>query len=168
MGGGALAASAIVPAAASIAATGERRLSFYQLHTGEKLDLPYWIEGAYVPEALKEINEILRDFRTSEVRPIDVRLLDLLHNLRGALGSDGPFHVISGYRSPKTNERLSSSGGGVAKRSLHMKGKAIDVRLPGRKLRDLHKTAVRMKWGGVGLYSKSRFVHLDVGRVRYW
>ncbi len=168
VGSGALAASAIMPAAASLAATGERRLSFYQLHTGEKLDLPYWIEGAYVPEALKEINALLRDFRTSEVQPIDVRLLDLLHTLRGAVGSEEPFHVISGYRSPKTNKRLASSGGGVARRSLHMKGEAIDVRLPGQRLRDLHRAAVRMKRGGVGLYSKSRFVHLDVGRVRYW
>lgn len=168
VGGGALTASIAAPAAVSFAAAGERRLSFHQLHTGEKLDLPYWIEGAYVPEALAQINEILRDFRTSEVQPIDIRLLDLLHSLRGALDSRTPFHVISGYRSPKTNTRLASSGGGVAKRSLHMKGKAIDVRLPGRDLRNLHRTAVRMKRGGVGLYTKSRFVHLDVGRVRYW
>lgn len=168
VGGSALVASVAAPAAAPIAATGERRLSFDQLHTGEKLDLPYWIEGAYVPEALTSINEILRDFRTSEVQAIDVRLLDLLHGLRGTLGSREPFHVISGYRSPKTNARLASSGGGVAKKSLHMMGKAIDVRLPGRKLKDLHRAAVRMKSGGVGLYTKSRFVHLDVGRVRYW
>ena len=168
LGGGALVASAAVPATAPIAATGERRLSFDQLHTGEKLDLTYWIEGAYVPDALTSINEILRDFRTSEVQAIDVRLLDLLHKLRGTLGSQEPFHVISGYRSPKTNAQLVSSGGGVAKKSLHMMGKAIDVRLPGRRLRDLHRAAVRLKRGGVGLYTRSRFVHLDVGRVRYW
>lgn len=168
VGGCALSASIAAPATVAFAAAGERRLSFYQLHTGEKLDLPYWIEGAYVPEALTQINEILRDFRTSEVQPIDIRVLDLLHSLRGTLDSRAPFHVISGYRSPKTNTRLASTGGGVAKRSLHMKGKAIDVRLPGRDLRDLHKIAVRMKRGGVGLYTRSRFVHLDVGRVRYW
>jgi uncharacterized protein YcbK (DUF882 family) len=107
----------------------------------------------------------------NEVRAIDVRLLDLLHSLHAELQTRDPYHVISGYRSPKTNSMLSMRGGadtGVASKSLHMVGQAIDVRVPGVPLRELHKAAVSLKKGGVGVYPSSNFVHVDVGRVRYW
>jgi uncharacterized protein YcbK (DUF882 family) len=155
-------------AAPSRAAVGSRNLSFHNLHTGENLSVTYWADGQPVPEALADVNHILRDFRTNEIQPIDLRLLDLLHHIRQALDTNVPFHIISGYRSPATNKKLRSKGSGVAKRSLHMQGKAIDVRVPGRPLNLLHKAAVAQKSGGVGKYPKSGFVHVDVGRVRYW
>jgi uncharacterized protein YcbK (DUF882 family) len=111
---------------------------------------------------------VLRDHRTDEVAEMDPRLLDLLFNLQGKLGASTPFHVISGYRSPRSNAMLVAKGGGVAKKSLHMQGKAIDIRLPGRELADLRKAALGLKAGGVGYYPKSDFVHVDVGRVRHW
>ena len=150
------------------AAAGVRTLSFRHLHTGETLKTTYWADGRHIPGALTEIEHILRDFRTDEARPIDTRLLDLLHRVRRSLDTTEPFHIISGYRSPATNGMLASHGAGVARRSLHMDGMAIDVRLPGRPLRTLHRAAVAQKAGGVGMYPKSDFVHMDVGRVRYW
>jgi uncharacterized protein YcbK (DUF882 family) len=159
--------SLVLPAAA-LSAVPARALSFYHLHTGEALKTDYWVNGRPVPGALAEIDRLLRDFRTSEIRPIDVRLLDLLHRVRTRLGTNEPFHIISGYRSPTTNAKLANNSSGVARRSLHVEGQAIDVRVPGRSLRDLHGAAVAQKAGGVGIYPRSDFVHLDVGRVRYW
>lgn len=146
----------------------ERRLSFNNLHTGEKLDLPYWIEGDYVAESLAEINRVLRDHRTDQIAAIDTGLLDLLHRVQATLGTSQPFQVISGYRSPASNQMLAGHSSGVAKGSLHMQGKAIDIRLPGVALADLRRTGLMLKGGGVGYYPNSDFVHLDVGRVRTW
>jgi len=160
--------SVSLPSLAGASVSEERRLSFYNLHTGESLTTTYWAEGRYNASASSEVDFILRDFRTGEVAPIDFRLLDLLHNLRQQMQSDQAFHVISGFRSPATNQRLSHRSKGVAKRSLHMQGQAIDVRLPGRKLEDLRRTARSLKAGGVGYYPKSNFIHVDVGRVRFW
>lgn len=148
-----------------------RTLSFFNTHTGERLTSTYCCDGRYEPEALQEINHILRDYRTDEVKPIDPKLLDLLHELGGTLESDSPFHIISGYRSPHTNQMLRARGGtstGVASKSLHMVGKAIDVRVPGVKLDHLRAAARSLKLGGVGYYPSSNFVHVDTGRVRYW
>ena len=160
--------TAIFRASPAQSAIGERSLSFHHLHTGESLSVGYWADGRYIPEALDAINHILRDFRTAEVRPIDTRLLDLLYRVRQSVGADKPYQIISGYRSPTTNATLANRSGNVARRSLHLSGKAIDVRIPGSSLRDLRKAAVAQKAGGVGFYPKSNFVHLDVGRVRYW
>jgi len=147
----------------------ERVASFDNLHTGETLRTVYWAEGGYVPEALREIDHVLRDFRTDEVLSIDPALIDLLFALRREMGSTAAFGVISGYRSPATNARLQrNGGGGVATRSLHMVGKAIDIRLPGRRLRDLREAALGLRGGGVGYYPRSNFVHVDTGRVRFW
>jgi uncharacterized protein YcbK (DUF882 family) len=146
----------------------DRSLSFYNIHTGESATVEYCREGRLLPDALAKIDHILRDHRTGEIKPIDVRLLDLLHTLARRLGIDKPYHVISGYRSPKTNEHLRAHGDGVAAGSLHLAGKAIDVRVPGLALRDLYRAAVKLGWGGVGIYPASDFVHLDVGRVRTW
>ena len=146
----------------------ERSLAFYNTHTGEHLKTVYWIQGNYLEDSLGEINHILRDPVNNEIKNIDTGLLDLLFALRNELETQQPFHVISGYRSPETNAFLRAHSTGVAEHSLHLVGKAIDIRTPGRDLRILHKTAVALKGGGVGYYPKSDFVHVDVGRVRYW
>lgn len=156
------------PALAARPPAKPRALSFYNLHTGESLDVTYWADGGYIAQGLRETNYLLRDFRTDEVARIDPTLLDLLHDLHGRLGSGEPFQVISGYRSPATNAALAAHSAGVAKRSLHMRGMAIDIRLPDRALIDVRRTAMAMKRGGVGYYAKSNFVHVDVGRPRYW
>jgi uncharacterized protein YcbK (DUF882 family) len=173
--GAAAAAAALVPgraqAAARVVAAPERVLSFFNTHTGERLKTAYCCGGAYQPEALQDINHILRDFRANEIKPIDPRLLDLLHELGGTLQTDQPFHIISGYRSPQTNALLQERGGsttGVASHSLHIEGKAIDIRLPGVQLDHLRDTARSLQLGGVGFYPSSNFVHVDVGRVRQW
>jgi len=145
-----------------------RTLSFYHTHTGDKLAIDYHDGTDYLPQALTEINHYLRDFRTDESYPIDMGLLDILHELKTMTGHSGTFEVISGYRSPKTNASLRSKSGAVAKRSLHMQGKAIDVRLTGFDTRQLHKAAKKLARGGVGYYQKSNFIHVDTGRVRYW
>lgn len=167
--GGSLALSGLSPRArANVSPDGARAIAFHNLHTGEDLAATYWAGGNYVPTALSDINHILRDFRTGDVAAIDPRLLDLLYQLRIRMEGDEPFHVISGYRSPKTNGELANQNNGVAKKSLHMKGMAIDVRLPGRQLDGLRQAAVALELGGVGYYPKSDFIHVDVGRVRYW
>lgn len=148
-----------------------RSLSFFNTHTGERLKTTYCCDGTYQPKALEQINHILRDWRVDKVKPIDPKLLDLLHELSGTLETDSPFHIISGYRSPVTNAGLRTKGGahtGVATQSLHMVGKAIDIRLPGVKLDHLRGAARSLKLGGVGFYPSSNFVHVDTGRVRSW
>lgn len=164
-----IAAGMIAPAVfASTAQSAERSLAFHHLHTGEDLRVTYWAEGDYLTESLAEINHLLRDHRTDEVHSIDPGLLDLLQGIQTRLGSSREFQIISGYRSPKTNNMLRTNSSGVAKRSLHMQGKAIDIRLPGCSLKQLRKVAVSQKAGGVGIYAKSGFIHVDTGRVRYW
>ena len=144
-----------------------RTLSFYNLHTGESLKTVYWEQGEYVPGALEDINYLLRDFRRDEVKPIDTTLLDLLVKLRERLLSSEHYEVISGYRSPQTNAMLHAEGGGVSAHSLHMDGRAIDIRVPGRPLSLVRAAAWSLQSGGVGYYP-GRFVHVDNGRVRWW
>jgi uncharacterized protein YcbK (DUF882 family) len=146
----------------------DRSLYLYNLHTGESLKTVYWSRGKYISEALVDINYILRDHRTGEIESIDKRLLDLLYAISKRLGTQDPFKIISGYRSPSTNAILCKRSSGVAKGSLHQKGKAADIRVPGCELSLLRNTALALKGGGVGFYPKSNFVHVDVGRVRYW
>jgi uncharacterized protein YcbK (DUF882 family) len=146
----------------------EKALAFYNTHTGETLKTVYWNQGEYVPQSLAEINYILRDHRTGDVRDIEPALLDLLCALHQKLGSAAPFSIISGYRSPETNAHLSNMGKGVVKNSMHLLGKAIDIRLPGHELKRLQRAAIDLQRGGVGFYPSSDFVHVDVGRVRYW
>jgi uncharacterized protein YcbK (DUF882 family) len=149
-------------------AANERRLSLHNLHTGEQVNQPYWMQGQYLPESLTAINKVLRDHRSGEVYPIDPGLLDLLSALQQRVGAVKGYDVISGYRSPASNAMLQARSSGVAKRSLHMQGKAIDIRMPGIQLARLHGAARAMKSGGVGLYTGSNFIHVDTGRVRYW
>lgn len=164
LGAGAL----TLQAPAVLAKTEPRTLAFHHTHTGEKLSLAYWDDTGYDADALGAINHILRDHRTGDVAAIDRGLLDLLSALRSAMESTAPFEVISGYRSPKTNDMLREKSGGVAKKSLHMKGQAIDIRLRGHDLRDLRAAALALRGGGVGFYAKSDFIHVDTGRVRQW
>lgn len=145
-----------------------RTLSFHNLHTDESLNLVYWADGDYLRQATRRIEYLLRDFRTDEVHPIDLRLLDVLSLLRARLRTDAPYQVISGYRSPATNAMLNRITEGVASNSLHIQGQAIDLRVPGRSLEVVHRAALNLEAGGVGYYPKSGFVHVDVGRVRRW
>src|SRR5262249_52455716 len=135
-----------------------RQLAFYHTHTGEHLTATYWENGSYVPGALSQIDYILRDFINGELRRIDRRLLDLLVDLHGRLGSDAPFEIISAYRSPSTNAMLRAKSDGVAQHSYHIKAMAIDIRLRDVPLTRLHSEALAMKRGGVGMYPASNFV----------
>lgn len=159
---------AAAPAAAWARATECRSLSFVHTHTGETLTCAYYRAGGYAPSQLARVNDFLRDFRTGEVHPIDPGVLDILFSLKSRAGCDEPFHVISGYRSAQTNAMLRRRSTGVAAHSLHTRGQAIDVRLPGIPTQRLHELALALRRGGVGYYPKSDFVHLDTGRVRFW
>ena len=168
-GAGLIGAAMLPKAALAIPMKGERKLSFYNTHTSEKLSTVYWAEGAYVPEGLKDVNKILRDWRTGDVATIDRDLLDLLSHVRNVTeAGNKPIHIISGYRSPHTNASLASKSKGVAKKSLHQLGQAIDIRIPGVDLGYLRKAALSLKEGGVGYYPAQDFVHVDTGRVRFW
>ena len=162
------AASLPMPAWATALETAKRRLSFVNLHTDEKLTALYWANGSYQSNAVQDINYLLRDFRTGDVHAIDLRLLDLLYTLQHKVRSQSPFQVISGYRSPATNAKLAALSDGVAHRSYHMKGMAIDIALTDRTLPALHQAALSLQAGGVGFYPKPGFVHVDVGPVRTW
>jgi uncharacterized protein YcbK (DUF882 family) len=166
------AASIIIPektfATVETSLSPERRLSLYNIHTEEFLDTVYWKNGHYVPGALTEINQLLRDWRTGKIKPINPELLELLFDLREKLGNTTPFCIVSGYRTPRSNAILKKTQKGVARNSLHMYGKAVDIRLPGYSLRSLRSTAIELKQGGVGYYPYSKFLHLDVGDIRSW
>ncbi|RJQ78092.1 MAG: DUF882 domain-containing protein [Desulfobacteraceae bacterium] len=145
-----------------------RTLSFYNTHTNEQLKVCYFDQGNYNPEGLTQIDHILRDHRTDTIKQIDPELLDLLFAVKCRVRPRSPFHVISGYRSPATNEMLRRHTSGVAKTSFHTRGQAIDIRLPGYNTAGLRNLCVKLRAGGVGYYSQSDFVHLDVGPVRNW
>lgn len=164
-----LAAGLCLPTAARAAlATPEKSLSFYNTHTGETARSVFWADGQYIPSGLAEINKVLRDHRSGEIAPIDPRLLTLLDQVTSIIRPGSTLHVISGFRSAHTNQLLAQQSGGVAKRSLHMDGKAIDIRIPGLPLTQLRDCALGLRCGGVGFYAQSQFVHLDTGRVRSW
>mgnify|MGYP001819506935 FL=1 len=149
-------------------ATPERSLSLYNPHTKDSFKGVYWHNGKYVSEALKNINHIMRDFRAHDIKQIDTHLLDLLSVISIKLNPEKPFHVISGYRSPETNAKLRKRGKGAAKNSYHIQGKAVDIRLPGYRTSVLRRTAFKLRKGGVGYYPHQKFVHIDVGPIRYW
>ena len=146
----------------------KRRLSFHNLHTEENLSTVYWADGAYLTEALDDIDYILRDHRTGTTKPIDPNLLDLLHLIERKIDKPFTFEIVSGYRSPKTNAMLRKKNARVAANSYHTSGKAVDIRIPVCSLSFLHKTAAGFRRGGVGYYPDPGFVHVDVGPVRYW
>ncbi|MDH3377212.1 MAG: DUF882 domain-containing protein [Gammaproteobacteria bacterium] len=156
------------PVAAATNSAMPRTLAFENLHTGERLRATYWSRGHYEDSALEELAYVLRDHRTGDVKRLDSRLFDVLHLLQSKLGFRDAYQVISGYRSPKTNEMLLNSGRGVVKNSFHTRGQAVDVRVAGLPLTSLRDTAKRLRRGGVGYYPKNQFIHIDVGRVRFW
>lgn len=165
------AGSAVQVGAPAIAAAAPdaRTLALVHTHTGERISIAYAMGERFVSQALDHLNRFLRDHYSGEVGLIDPQLFDLLHGLRRELGAERPFEVISGYRSPATNSLLRNTrGGGVAQHSLHMEGKAIDVRLPGIPLAELRDAALSLRAGGVGFYPREQFVHVDTGRVRSW
>ena len=146
----------------------QRSLFMYNTHTDEELKFFYAGNKSYDPVLLQKLNHFLRDHRTGDVHAIDPRLLDILYNVQRVSGHRGVFEVISGYRSPKTNALLRRKSHGVAKHSLHLEGRAIDIRMSGVRTRELRDIALELKRGGVGYYAKSDFVHLDTGRFRTW
>ncbi len=165
---GGIGSALAVPVHASIGSA-NKKLSLDHTHTREQIGLVYAVGDEYLLPSLNRLNVFLRDHYSGDVGRMDPRLFDLLYQIRRQLGTPASFHIISGYRSPNTNERLRTTrGGGVAKRSLHMDGKALDIRLPGVPLSDLRDAALSLKLGGVGYYPRDQFVHIDTGRVRSW
>ena len=165
-----LASALSVPtlARAAVAAPNERILRLYNTHTGESIKSLFWAQGQFIPDAMQDINKLLRDHRNNTVANMDPELLLLLDQVSGRFGGTEVLHVISGYRSPESNAKLAAASGGVAKHSMHLEGKAIDIRMPGKDLASLHKAALGLKAGGVGYYPDSQFVHMDTGRLRNW
>jgi len=155
-------------AEAALPNSGNRTLAFYNTHTGETLKATYWANGHYDKGAMKDINFILRDHRNNEVIEIDPHLLDLLTELHRRTGSRKPFEIVCGYRSPATNAMLAAMSSGVARNSLHMQGKAIDIRVADLSTKALRNAAMALQAGGVGYYPRSDFVHVDTGKVRHW
>jgi uncharacterized protein YcbK (DUF882 family) len=145
-----------------------RRLRMVSPRTGERIDTIYWIEGQYIPEALKEINVFMRDWRTNQAHGIDRRTVDILTASHNLLAASEPYTLLSGYRSPQTNAMLRSRSGGVAKNSRHMIGEAADLRLGSRSVDQIYRAGLACGGGGVGRYSGSNFVHMDCGPVRSW
>ena len=145
-----------------------RRIRMYSGRTGESIDTVYWIEGKYIPEALKEINHFMRDWRNNKVINYDARNIDIAAAAHNLMDINEPYMMLSGYRSPETNAMLRSRSKGVAKNSLHMRGQAADLRLKSRSVSQMFKAASTCHAGGVGQYSRSNFVHMDCGPVRHW
>ena len=147
----------------------EYRLRFFHTHTGERLDIVYRLGDRYLPAALSALDHYLRDHRTGDVHHFDPRLFDLLHDLTVATGHpDAEIDVVCGYRTPWSNEFLRTHSSGVASHSLHLQAMAIDIRVPGVRTARLRDAALALHRGGVGYYSSSDFIHVDVGRIRRW
>lgn len=163
-----LTTTAPAPLLAAAAKKMERTLSLYHIHTGEKKRITYWQDGAYLPEGILEASWFLRDFRKGEMKVIDKYLLDQLTVLKHLTENTAGFEVISGYRSPETNDHLFATTDGVSEDSLHMQGRAIDIRPYGCSLENLHTAAMQLRAGGVGYYPESNFLHLDSGRTQHW
>jgi uncharacterized protein YcbK (DUF882 family) len=146
----------------------EKSISLFHIRTGEHFHDVYWAEGEFIPESLEAIAFLFRDYRTGEIKNIDSKLVDFLYGIQTKTSSSEPIHVISGYRSVKTNELLRKKGRCAARNSFHLHGRAVDITLPSMPLSDLEKTAARLKTGGVGYYPSFHFVHVDTGPVRFW
>lgn len=145
-----------------------RRIRMYSGRTGERLDMIYWVDGKYIKDAVKEVNHFMRDWRTDQVKAIDLRTIDIMAAAHNLLDVNEPYMLLSGYRSPGTNAMLRSRSRGVAKNSLHMKGQAADLRLASRSVSQVARAAQSCRAGGVGRYSRSNFVHMDCGVIRSW
>ena len=147
----------------------DHRLSLYNTHTAERMDIVYRRGEQYVPGALAKLDYFLRDHRTGDVRHFDPRLYDILSDLTAVVGRPGgEIDIVCGYRTSSTNETLRAHTNGVAKNSLHIQAEAIDLRMPGVDTLKLRRAALALRRGGVGYYPHSDFIHVDVGRVRQW
>jgi uncharacterized protein YcbK (DUF882 family) len=164
----AMAAALVAPVRLFAAGPEPRDVSFVHIHTHERLSVTYFADGSYDPDSLAALDWFLRDHRTGDQHAIDPALFDILHELRLTTGAATPFQVISGYRSPRTNGMLRGKSVGVAAGSLHLQGRAIDVRLADVSSAALRDAAIRLRRGGVGYYPASDFVHVDTGRFRTW
>ncbi|HPQ50488.1 MAG: DUF882 domain-containing protein [Alphaproteobacteria bacterium] len=160
--------SASVKPALAMPSGGAYNVSFKNSHTGEVFSGVYRVGNKYLPEAFERINYVMRDFRANEVFPMDPRAIDIISAVHRHTGTSHPYSVISGYRSPHTNAMLRSHSRGVAKRSLHMSGQAIDVRLQDVNAKHIREIATNLKAGGVGYYARQGFVHMDSGEFRTW
>lgn len=145
-----------------------RRIRMYSGRTGERIDMVYWIDGEYIKDAVSEVNHFMRDWRTDQVKQIDLRTIDIMAASHNLLDVNEPYLLLSGYRSPQTNAMLRSRSRGVAKKSLHMRGQAADLRLASRSVSQMANAAEACRAGGVGKYYGSNFVHMDCGVVRSW
>lgn len=145
-----------------------RRIRMYSGRTGERIDMVYWIDGEYIKDAVREVNHFMRDWRTDQVKQIDLRTIDIMAASHNLLDVNEPYLLLSGYRSPQTNAMLRSRSRGVAKKSLHMRGQAADLRLASRSVSQMANAAEACRAGGVGKYYGSNFVHMDCGVVRSW
>lgn len=145
-----------------------KSLALEHHHTGESINLTYFEHGRYIAGAMEEISYLLRDYHNEEVHAVDPALLDQLHNIKLLLGSNKPFHIVSGYRSPQTNANLRRHSRGVARHSLHMEGRAVDIRMEGVGAKSIRDVALTLQSGGVGYYPHSNFVHVDTGDLRTW
>lgn len=158
-----------IPALAQAVTGGApRRLSIQRVQTGETFDDVYWSDGRYDREALRRLDWVLRDPSLDEATPMDPRLFDVLHTMARLLDASEAFEVVSGYRAPETNAARARASRRVSRVSLHMSGMAADVRLPGRNSTAMARLAAEMQVGGVGLYRRDGFVHLDCGPARRW
>jgi uncharacterized protein YcbK (DUF882 family) len=168
---GALAGALLLPMPAlarPVPPESERIVTLYNVHTGEQLRTLYWSGGSYLPDALRQIDFILRDIHSNTIKRTDPRLVDLLHRIEAKLGAGQGIEVLCGYRTPKTNALLRREGMPCARNSFHLSAQAVDLRVPGRSLRQVHRAAMALRGGGVGYYPHAHFVHVDVGPVRYW
>jgi len=145
-----------------------RRLRMVASRTGERMDVIYWIDGTYIPEALAEIRHLMRDWRDNRNIAIDTRAIDIMAAAHRLLEVNEPYMLLSGYRSPQTNAMLRSRSRAVAADSLHLRGQAADLRLRDRSVAQMARAAAALNAGGVGRYSRSNFVHMDCGAVRSW
>lgn len=145
-----------------------RRIRMYSGRTGESIDTIYWLEGRYIKQALKEINHFMRDWRTDRSTSIDTRAIDIMAAAHNMMDTSEAYMMLSGFRTPQTNALLRNRGGGAARNSLHMKGQAADLRLKSRSVGQMARAAKACNAGGVGIYSRSNFVHMDCGSIRVW
>ena len=145
-----------------------RSVRMVNLHTDEWLTTAYWVDGAYVPEAIEAISVIMRDWREDAVKPIAPATIDILARLHALLDAEEPIGIVSGYRTPRTNAMLRRNSRGVARNSYHIRGMAVDLTMKSRSVRRISQAALSLNAGGVGVYSRSDFVHVDSGPVRSW
>jgi len=162
------ASACLIPKAGLAIPTQGRALSLFDPRRYEALDIEYWTNGWYIPDAMARLNHFMRDWRTDDVIDIDPNLLDILYVLQQRTGTRERLHLVSGYRSPQSNAYLAARSRGVARNSYHIYGRAADITVPDYNLAGLRQLALSLEAGGVGYYPRSDFVHVDTGPVRNW